>query len=277
MNQIKNGGRALGRPGFAKTDGLAAEAFMRAGRRIVLSRQANTPLWQQLSDQLENLILSGKLTPNSRIPPETALCELFNVSLPVVRSAIGALASRGLVVKIPRKGMFVGDPPRESGFITANVSLFDDMLARGVRLKTQTFEFYRAKADDKEQAALQLREDADVVRVARVFWTDEIPITYTRMSFPADKVPGLETIEIEGRSILGVVREHFGRRVARADRWFRAAMPDEDAQTRMGVTADMPLIWIESLGFENDGSPLEFYRAYYNSNAALIHFSVSDP
>jgi len=46
---------------------------------------------------LEKLILSGKLQPNDRLPPERDLAEQWEVSRSVVREAIGRLAALGLV------------------------------------------------------------------------------------------------------------------------------------------------------------------------------------
>lgn len=268
--------RRTGRPSFDEADGLAAEVFRHEGQRIVLSRDDSAPLWQQLSNQLENLIYSGKIAPRSRIPSEPALCEIFGVSRQVVRNAIGALSTKGLVVKLPRKGMFVGNPPRETDCVTSNLSLFEDMAARGVRVSTKTFELVRTAPDDREKEALELGPGEEVVRVGRVFWIDDRPITCTRMSFPAKKVQGLETLDVEGRSIFGLVRERYDRRPHRAERWFAATMPDAETAERMGVPIDEPMIWIESIAFESDGTPLEFYRAHYNSNTARIHVSVSE-
>lgn len=265
-----------GRPSFEQAHGLEAESFRREASKVVLSRQANTSLWQQLADQLENMILSNKLAVNSRIPSEPALCEIFDVSRPVVRSAIASLASRGLINKIPRKGMFIGDPPKESGFVTANISVFDDMHSRGAKIDTKTYEVIRVDADEDEIAGLKLSEGEQVVRLKRVFWVDGSPITYTRMSFPAKKVPGFERENIEGRSILGMIRDLYGRSVIRAERSFAATLPSEEAQERMQVSEHDPLIWIESVGFEADGSPLEYYRAFYDSRAARIKVTVSD-
>ncbi|WP_394199233.1 GntR family transcriptional regulator [Litoreibacter albidus] len=265
-----------GRPSFEQSDGHATAAFRREVSRIVLSREASSPLWLQLSDQFENLILSGKLAPESRIPSESALCSIFSVSRPVVRSAISALAARGLVNKLPRKGMFVGKPPRDSSFVTSNVSLFDDMIARGAKIRTRTYELKKCLADEEERAALQLDDDAEVVRVARVFWVDERPITYTNIAFPADKVPGFEKSDLEGQSVLGMISDLYDRQLVRAERWFSATMPTDEVCEKMDITGDKPLIWIESIGYENDGSPLEYYRAFYNSQAARIHVSVAN-
>ena len=121
-----------------------------------------------------------------------------------------------------------------------------------------------------------MAEDDRVVRIARVFWVDGGPLTYTHMSFPSRKIPGFEEFDLEGQSILGLIRDTYGRRTSRAERWFTAAMPSAEACERMGVPEDCPLIRIESIAYEKDGSPLEYYEAYYNSLAARIHISVSD-
>ena len=275
-NVTTNGARPPGRPSFEASDRTAAAAFRKQIKNVVLSRSSSEPLWHQLQDQLERLIQRGALAPKSRLPSEPVLCDMFHVSRPVVRSAINALTSRGLVVKIPRKGTFVGEPQRESGFVTSNISLFEDMLARGAEISTQTFEWGPQLADAHEMQALQLQEGEQVVRIRRLFIVDGKPITYSRMSFPAHKVPEFHATDTENKSILGLIRERYGRRVVRAERNFSAIMPTQVACERMGVNSAQPLIWIESIGFEKDGSPLEYYRAFYNSEAATVRISVSD-
>ena len=276
MSAQKLGRRGPGRPSYEKLDGRFNEIFRQEARGIILSRDAGLPLWQQLSGQLENLIYSGKLAPDSRLPSEPALCELFSVSRPVVRHAISALAAKGLVVKLPRKGMFVGAPRQESSFLTSNVSLFDDMISRGVQVRTRTYEVEKTLSSPREREALRLKEDESVVRIARVFWVGDNAITYTHMSFPANKVPGFEEADLEGQSILGLIRDNYGRRATRAERWFMATSPSKEACERMELPEGRPLIWIESIAYEKDGSPLEYYEAYYNSAAARIHIAVSD-
>lgn len=268
--------RSVGRPGFATAESHAYELFLREGRHIKLSRDASAPLWEQLYLHLENLILSGKLAIDSRIPSEPILCQLFEVSKPVVRHAISALASKGLVVKVPRKGMFVGHRPRESGFVTSNVSLFDDMIARGATIDTRTFQFIKCAADPEEQDGLGLAEGDEVIRITRVFHVDGRAITHTVMSFPSAKLPGFEHATFKGQSILGTIRNVYGLNIVRADRWLNAAVPPQLILTRMGIVDNRPMIFIESIGYQEDGSRLEYYRAYYDSSAARIHLSVSD-
>ena len=141
-------------------------------------------------------------------------------------------------------------------------------------MTTRTFELQLSDPDPEEAAALHLDVGSQVLRVGRVFVMDGKPITYANVSFPAARVPGLEDLLKEGAPVLRLIRERYGRTLVRADRWFKAVMPPKDVAAAMETEPGQPMIWIKSIAYEADDSPLEFYRAYYNSETALIHLSV---
>jgi DNA-binding FadR family transcriptional regulator len=59
--------------------------------------------------QIEALILSGRVKPGERLPPERELAERFAVSRPVVHEGILELSQKGLVDIRPRHGVYVND------------------------------------------------------------------------------------------------------------------------------------------------------------------------
>ncbi|WP_419908317.1 GntR family transcriptional regulator [Hoeflea sp.] len=266
--------RRPGRPAFDLTGTPEGQAFSDACQSIILDKASTKPLWRQLYEQLEATIREGRLEPHARIPSEEMIADRFGISRPVVRNAMQALAGKGLVVKIHRKGIFVGSPPLETDFISTTLSAYDDLIARGHAVRTKTLEFYRCEPDAKEREALGLDADGSVVRVVRVFWMDDAPITYTRMSLHGEKVPGFENMDVRDRSILGMVRERYGRTLVRAERWLNAVIPPEKVAVVMGIKQGLPMIEIESVAFESDNTPMEYYRAYYNSDAARIHMAI---
>jgi len=267
--------RGPGRPSFDRADKLATDRFFKTCRQITICKLRKLPLWRQLAEQLEAVIKRGELEAHSRMPSEEALADLFGVSRPVVRSALQSLAARGLIVKVHRKGIFVGTPPLEGDFITRNISAYD-MIDRGHRVTSRTFQFLRAAPDDQERQALQLEEDGTVVRIERVFWMDGAPISHAVTSLHGEKAPGFEDLDIDDCSVLGLLRDRYDRRISRADRWFKASMPPSDIALKLNTTVDVPMIRIESIGYEVDNTPLEYYCAYYNSEIAQIHLSVVD-
>lgn len=274
MEQTHPEKRGRGRPRYDQQEQEAAATFRRIGAGFRLERDRSAPLWVQLRNQIEDAIRDGGLAPKSRLPSEQALCEIFDISRPVVRSAISALASEGLVIKIPRKGLFVAGPRLETGFITSNFSVFSDMTARGHDVTVKTFDFRKTAADLTEQRVFGLPESGQVIRIGRVYYTDGNPLTFTQISLPAHRVPGMETLDMENQSVFGTIRTRYGLSPHRAERWFTAAMPSDEAVELMGVPASEPMIWIESIAYDADGGPLEFYRAFYNSAVSRLHITI---
>ena len=60
-------------------------------------------------EQLEHLILSGKLKIGEKLPPERQLAEMMQVSRAVVNSGLGELERKGCLNVKPRVGTFVAD------------------------------------------------------------------------------------------------------------------------------------------------------------------------
>lgn len=67
------------------------------------------PAYQQVADQLRELVLTGALRVGDRLPGEHDLAARFGVSRPTVREALRALSSQGLVhtERGPAGGTFV--------------------------------------------------------------------------------------------------------------------------------------------------------------------------
>ncbi len=106
--------------------------------------------------------------------------------------------------------MFVSVPKPETDFITSNLGVFGDMAARGYEVTTKTFEFRRTRPDFKEQQALRLPETGSVVRIGRVYSIEGQPTTCTHIALPGHKVPSLEHLDMENKSIFAALREHYG-------------------------------------------------------------------
>lgn len=59
---------------------------------------------EQVQKQIEGAIFNGTFAQGDKLPSENALAEMFGVSRPTVREALGSLVSAGLLRKIPGAG-----------------------------------------------------------------------------------------------------------------------------------------------------------------------------
>ncbi|MEV0592781.1 FadR/GntR family transcriptional regulator [Nonomuraea cavernae] len=75
-------------------------------RSVLLPVDRIRPAYQQMADQLRDLVISGGLAPGDRLPAEGELAGMFGASRSTVREALGLLATRGLITMGPG-GSFV--------------------------------------------------------------------------------------------------------------------------------------------------------------------------
>lgn len=116
--------------------------------------------YEQVYDQLRDLIMSGELARGERLPGEIVLARQFGVSRGTVREALRALAAHNLVrtAKGASGGTFVTLPTVDhiSAFLQANISLLseanDVTLEEFLELR-RLLEVFAAR-----QCALQRRE-----------------------------------------------------------------------------------------------------------------------
>ncbi len=86
--------------------------------------------YEQVADQLRQLIMSGELSPGERLPNETLLAREFGVSRATVREALRVLAAQNLLrtAKGAGGGSYVTLPTVDhiSEFLQSNINLLTD-------------------------------------------------------------------------------------------------------------------------------------------------------
>jgi GntR family transcriptional regulator len=73
----------------------------------MINKFSSIPLYLQLKDLIIKQIESSEYAPNTQIPSEQDLCEMYDISRPTVRQAISELTSSGYLYKQKGKGTFV--------------------------------------------------------------------------------------------------------------------------------------------------------------------------
>lgn len=76
---------------------------------LILDREMNKPLYQQLIEAIEIAIVEGRYAPGEKLPSERALSEYLQVNRSTVVRAFDELASRNIIVKKLGSGSFVND------------------------------------------------------------------------------------------------------------------------------------------------------------------------
>lgn len=132
------------------------------------------PAYQQVADQLRELILNGSLAAGDRLPNEADMSTNFGVSRSTIREALRVLASQGLITTLrgTTGGTFVArvDPGQVSQFLETSLGLMsggdtvslDEMLEAREVLEIPATRLAAVRRTEEHLDALRAAFDREV-------------------------------------------------------------------------------------------------------------------
>ena len=72
-----------------------------------LNPKDHSPLYQQIKEQLKNMIISGALKSNEKIPSVRELAQMLTINPNTIQKAYKELEQEGFIYSIRAKGSFV--------------------------------------------------------------------------------------------------------------------------------------------------------------------------
>lgn len=79
---------------------------------IILNHTSMVPIYEQLVDQVKNLVITGELAENEPLPSVRALSGTLKISALTVKKAYDRLEEEGFVVTVHGKGTYVAPTNR---------------------------------------------------------------------------------------------------------------------------------------------------------------------
>lgn len=80
---------------------------------IIISNSSGKPIYEQITSQLKQLILTGKLHPHDMLPSMRLLAKELRISVITTKRAYEDLEKDGFIYTVVGKGSFVADTDRE--------------------------------------------------------------------------------------------------------------------------------------------------------------------
>ena len=84
-------------------------------------------------EKLEDFIVVNRLAPNTRIPSERDLCEMWGVSRSTLRQAVDALVCRGVLYRISGSGVYVSGGKKNRNMVGVD-SMVGELRQQGAIL-----------------------------------------------------------------------------------------------------------------------------------------------
>ncbi len=234
--------------------------------KLNIDKYSEIPYYSQLKKYIINEIESSHWNPGDQVLPEIKICDLLDISRTVVRQTFQELVNEGYLIKKKAKGTFVSQPKISENLIQSLTGFFEDMTARGYKVENDILLLEKIPATKKIAEYLKIETGADVIIIKRLRKIDGEPIVLDRAYIPYSLCPNLLHEDLYNKSLYSYVEGNYNLKINRGVRYIEATLATEEESKLLNISKGSPLLFIESIGYLDDGTPLEYYIALHRGD-----------
>ena len=236
-----------------------------------MSEEINKPLYTRIQEHIAELILSGKLAPDTKIQSERDFSDDLGVSRMTVRRAITELVNEGLLERKHGSGTYVARPKitYESSELTNYIQA---MRRRNIAGASQLLEFDEIVASRRLAESLQIEIGNPIYRVAMLRFANRVPVVLERDFIPCARCPKLEEWDLEKSSLNDLLTDVYHIDPGRISQTVEAVVAADTVAQQMRVDEGFPLLMLSRVMFEKGQErPVVFSQDFLRGDYARIH------
>ncbi|HEX8992951.1 MAG TPA: GntR family transcriptional regulator [Anaerolineales bacterium] len=236
-----------------------------------MSEDLNKPLYARIQEYIAELILSGKLAPDTKIQSERDFSDDLGVSRMTVRRALTELVNEGLLERKHGSGTYVAKPKityQSSELVNYTLA----MQHRNIAVASQLLEFGEVAASRRLAESLQIEIGNPIYRVAMLRFANRVPVVLERVFIPCARCPGLEEWDLEKSSIPDLLTDAYHVVPGRLSQTVEAVAAVDTVAQQLRVEEGFPLLMLSRVLYEKDSErPVVFSQDFLRGDYARIH------
>jgi len=217
------------------------------------------PLYIQIKEYFREMIETGELKVDDKLPPEETLCEKFQVSNITVIRALRDLASEGLIIRKQGKGSFVKEPDyREDLNKLANFKNIHT-LPHG-KAEHKILEWHIVEPSKEIRNRMKLTKKDRVLEIIRLRIFKGEPVAFERTYIPDNLIPFLEEKrELFEKKFVYDIFSTMPKISPESSKIFiKAILTDEFYAKTFNIAVGKPLLLWDRSTFSKDKKVIEF-------------------
>jgi GntR family transcriptional regulator len=239
-----------------------------------MSEDLNKPLYSRIQEYIADLILTGKLKPESKIQSEREFSEDLGVSRMTVRKALTELVNEGLLERKHGSGTYVAKAKvtYESAEI---VNYVQAMKHRNIATNTQLLEFSEIVASRRLADILQIEIGDPIYHLVLLRFANRVPVILERGYFPCSCCPRMEDWDLEKTSTMDLLTGVFGFKLGRISQLVEAVSATDTVALQLRIDEGFPLLMLSRVIFNRETEkPIVFSQDFLRSDYARIHTDI---
>lgn len=239
-----------------------------------VDRDSYIPFYAQVKEAICSLIEERSWSPGDQLPGELELCEVFDVSRTVIRQALRELEYEGLILREKGKGTFVAEPKIAESLVQRLTGFYEDMQGRGFTPVTQILKQDVVAASSRVASRLGVERGTSVIQIDRLRFVQGEPIVLVTTYLPFELCSAVLEQDLSHQSLYAFLENQCGLVIARGYRTIEAVPADEYQAQLLQVPVGAPLVLLDSVSHLDDGTPLEYYRAFHRGDRSRFEVEL---
>lgn len=223
------------------------------------------PLYHQIYMDLLNLIQSKQLLPEDLLPPEMELMKAYNVSRQTLRDSMDLLEKEKLIKRTAGKGTVVLAAQNRIQFIMSQ-SFAMQMKTMGYKPGSKVLKLNPCIIDQKSPVKLQSKIGSPALELVRLRFANDEPIGVQYTTIIVESMKDLGENDFDNESLYNLLLTKYRLPINQIDYAVSAVTADPWHQVLLKLAKPEPLLFINTITYLDNGSPIEVTASYYRAD-----------
>lgn len=216
----------------------------------------NVPVYQQLANHFQGMILAGELKVGDLLPTEAALCESLKISRSTVRQALQLLEDEGLIVRRRRHGTRVCESKLNRS-LNNLYNFTTEMRTLGLTPSSQVLRFEIVQPTVKIANKLGIDLTRKVFLIERLRLADNEPLLLETAYIPVNFCANLSEDQLSD-SLYAMISEYTGINPGEAIETYEAVSLRKNEALLLNVPKGSPALRIQRISKNTAGETFEY-------------------
>jgi GntR family transcriptional regulator len=228
-----------------------------------------------ISSQIENILLSriqdGTYTSDSVFPSESELCAEFKVSRATIRTAVSALAARGLLIRRPGRGTFLIETLRLNSGLEQLESVLSIARRQEVTPEIQDLSVSVVKADKNLAKRLSCKQEQQLTLIERTIFVSKKAYSLHQDWVPTQFLAPLQIKDQFDGSVLDLLKLHHSPPLKEAVTEITSVNASREQSSHLGVKPNSALILLRETAYDEGGEIVSYSENFFVPDRFYLH------
>ena len=221
-----------------------------------------TAIYIRIHDEIKHQIETGFFEVGQRLPSERVMAEQFGVSRMTLRQAVTSLVEEGILTRHVGSGTYVAsDRVREK--MRGTTSFTEIIQNLGKTPSSKVLSYQKTKANEVECDKLQLKKGAQIIRMERIRYADELPICYEVASIPYRLIEDFAKNDIANHFCDTLA--NAGKKIGRSEQIISAKIVNKEIANFLSIKQSSAILALTQVSYfaNTDETPFEYVLSQY--------------